>query len=240
MLINPQELYNDLDRLEEIEKASLRLVVQALYEYRADAQEIFRQESDNVADIGEDITREALDRLGMSRVDQRLFGKVDYKRARYVFHPEYALKQALFVDSKAEKDSQNVARIQITQTSMRVRQIRAGQNIDIAGHLPVILQLRDESYLTTTAFVKYHYHENDVNGQIQNTLEAITVVALPSGMLQDKYNPTFADTIWVAGPNAPSLGEEFRTRLSFPRLQAKANWRVQKILMPPHEFHWNS
>ncbi|NOK62927.1 MAG: type II restriction enzyme, SfiI family [Chloroflexi bacterium AL-W] len=240
MLINPRDLYNDLDRLEEIEKASLRLVVQALYEYRDDAHEIFRQESDNASDIGEDITREALDRMGMSRVDQRLFGKVDYKRARYIFHPEYALKQALFVDSKAEKDSYGVARIQITQTSMHVRQVRAGEHIDIAGHLPVILQLRDEEFLTTTAFVKYHYLENEVNCTRQHELEAITVVALPSGMLQDKYNPTCIDTIWIAGPNAPSLGEEFRTRLSFRRLQAKARWRVQKIPMSPHPFSWIS
>lgn len=239
MLIDPKELYNDLNRLEEIEKASLRLVVQALYEYRDDAQEIFRRESDNAADIGEDITREALDRMGMSRIDQRLFGKVDYKRARYVFHPEYALKQALFVDSKAEKGGQGVARIQITQTSMRVRQVRARQNIDIASKLPVILQVRGEVFLTTTTFVKYHYHENIVNGEKQNKLELITVVALPSGILQDRYNPTFTDTIWIAGPNAPSLGEEFRTRLSFKRLQAKANWRVQNIPMFPNPFVWN-
>lgn len=240
MLINPHDLYSDLDRLEEIEKASLRLVVQALYEYRDDAREIFNQESDNPADIGEDITREALDRMGMSKVDQRLFGKVDYKRARYVFHPEYALKQALFVDSKAEKESQDVARIQITQTSMRVRQVRAGQNIDIPGHLPSILHLRGEDFLTTTVFVKYHYHENILNGQKQNELDTITVVALPNGILQERYNPTFTDTIWVAGPNAPSLGEEFRTRLSFKRLQAKAGWRVQHIPMSPKPFVWNS
>lgn len=84
MLINPLELQNDPDRLEEIEKSSLRLVAQALYNYRATAIEIFREESDQVADIGEDITREALDRLGTSGIDQRLCGKVDYKRARYV------------------------------------------------------------------------------------------------------------------------------------------------------------
>ena len=95
MLINPQELQQNLDRLEEIEKASLRLVTQAIYEYRDAAGEIFREEGDLVADIGEDVTREALDRLGMSKIDQRLFGKVDYKRARYLFHPDYAIKQAL-------------------------------------------------------------------------------------------------------------------------------------------------
>jgi hypothetical protein len=105
MVIEPESLKNDLGRLEEIEKVSLRLVVQALHDYRVAASEIFREESDLVADIGEDITREALDRMGMSRIDQRLFGKIDYKRARYLFHPDYAVQQALFVDSKAEKIS---------------------------------------------------------------------------------------------------------------------------------------
>lgn len=77
MLIDPHTLQKNLGRLEEIEKASLRLVVQAIYDYRETAVEIFREESDFVADIGEDITREALDCMGMARIDQRLFGKID-------------------------------------------------------------------------------------------------------------------------------------------------------------------
>ena len=77
MLIDPNSLGTKLEQLEEIEKASLRMVVQAIYDYRASAKEIFREESDLVADIGEDITREALDKMGMSRIDQRLFGKMD-------------------------------------------------------------------------------------------------------------------------------------------------------------------
>src|SRR3990170_2215088 len=125
MLIKPQDLSQNLDRLEEIEKVSLRLVTQAINDYRILAQEIFRVESDLVADIGEDITREAVERLGMSKIDQRLFGKVDYKRACYLFQPDYALKQALFVDSKAEKVSgQGTATLQISQLSMVVRQVR--------------------------------------------------------------------------------------------------------------------
>lgn len=68
------------------------------------SKEVFQAEIDLVADVGEDITREALDRMGMARIDQRLFGKMDYKRACYLFHPDYAVKQALFVDSKAEKE----------------------------------------------------------------------------------------------------------------------------------------
>ncbi|MFZ5821733.1 MAG: SfiI family type II restriction endonuclease [Chloroflexota bacterium] len=235
MLINPEKLRQNLDRLEDVEKVSLRLVTQAIYDYRMTAQEIFRAESDQVADIGEDITREALDRLGMPRIDQRLFGKVDYKRACYLFQPEYALKQALFVDSKAEKVSgQGTATLQTSQFSMRVRQIRFGQALDVQGKLPEIMNLKGDAYLTTTIFVKYNYGEEGTT----NVLKSITVAAVPNGMLQDRYNPTVKDTIWIAGRNAPTLGEEFRVRLSFHRLKEKANWRVQHIPVLPDEFVW--
>jgi hypothetical protein len=238
MLITPTELNKDLDRLEEIERASLRLVAQAILDYRKTAEEIFREESDLVADIGEDITREALDRLGMSKIDQRLFGKIDYKRARYLFHPDYAVKQALFVDSKAEKISgQGTATLQVTQFSMTVNQIRAGTEISVAGKLPQVLTLKGEQYLTTTLFVKYNYGEEE-NGS--SVLRTITVAALPNGMLQARYNPDAHNTIWLAGRNAPSRGEEFRVRLSFQHLKSKANWRVQKIQMSPEEFIWDS
>jgi len=236
MLLNPDELRQNLDRLEEIEKTSLRLVTQAIYDYRVAAQEIFREESDQVADIGEDITREALERLGMPRIDQRLFGKVDYKRACYLFHPEYALKQALFVDSKAEKVSgQGTATLQISQLSMVVKQVRFNKDIEVPGKLPVIVNLKGESYLTTTIFVKYNYEEG-----AGNVLKNITLAAVPNGMLQERYNPTTHETIWIAGRNAPTLGEEFRVRLSFHRLKEKANWRVQHIPIGKETFTWDN
>jgi hypothetical protein len=235
MLIDPHQLIHHQDRLEEIERASLRLVTQAIYDYRETALEIFREESDLVADIGEDITREALDRMGMSRIDQRLFGKMDYKRACYFFHPDYAVKQALFVDSKAEKtDGQRTATLQTSQLSMIVHQIRFGQEIHVPGKLPPVLVLKNEPYLTTTLFVKYNYDDLDEAKE----LKSITVAALPNGMLQARYNPDVHDTIWIAGRNAPTLGEEFRVRLSFSRLRNKANWRVQTIPLPPENFYW--
>ena len=52
----------------------------------------------------------------MPTIPVRLFGKIDYKRATYLFQPEYAVRQALFVDSKAEKI--DGVRTAITQTSM--------------------------------------------------------------------------------------------------------------------------
>jgi hypothetical protein len=236
MLLDPNELQNDLDRLEEIEKASLRLIVQAILDFKEQALEIFQNESDLVADIGEDITREALDRLGVSKIDQRLFGKMDYKKARYVFHPDYAVKQALFIDSKAEKISgQGTATLQTSQISMTVKQVRSGEEVEVPGKLPSILRLREEDFLTTTLFVKYNYDE----AENTNMLKSITIAVLPNGFLQGRYNPDVNDTIWIAGRNAPTLGEEFRVRLSFNRLKQKASWRVQKIDVSSDDFAWD-
>ena len=236
MLIDPNNLVDNLPRLEEIEKTSLRLVVQAIFDYRDTAIEIFGAESDLVSDIGEDITREALDRMGVSKIDQRLFGKIDYKRARYLFHPEYAIKQALFVDSKAEKISgQGTATLQTSQFSMVVQQIRSGEIVQVPGKLPKIINIKNEKFITTTIFVKYNYDEIDN----KKLLKSITVAAVPNGFLQPKYNPDAQDTIWIAGRNAPSRGEEFRVRLSFSRLKKKTKWRVQRISLPPEQFEWS-
>ncbi len=92
-----------------------------------------------------------------------------------------------------------------------------------------------ESFITTTLFVKYNYQEE----ASRNLLRSITIAALPNGILQEIYNPDVSDTIFVAGRNAPTLGEEFRVRLSFTRLKAKATWRVQQIPMPPDDFIWD-
>ena len=235
MLLNPADLAHDPDTLEQIEKASLRLVTQAILEYRSLAEEIFIREGDLVADIGEDITREAMDRLGTSRIDRRLFGKIDYKRARYLFLPEFAVKQALFVDSKAEATSaKNVARLQTSQISMTVKQVRGGQEITEYGKLPTVLDFNGELFLTSTVFVKYNY----VKKQGSNSLHSTTVVALPNGMLQSRYNPDHHHSIWTAGPNAPTRGEAFRVRLSFSRLKGIAPWRVQEIPSSPSQFKW--
>ncbi|MBE8158758.1 MAG: SfiI family type II restriction endonuclease [Betaproteobacteria bacterium] len=218
---------NNLSLLEDIEKATLRLVFQAVADYRKQAMEIFRMESDAPMDIAEDITREALDGMGVAKMPVRLFGKVDYKRAQYVFLPGHSIKQALFVDSKAEHaKGRGTATLQMSQISMRVRQRRQGKKTDISGMLPLVVKRGGESFLTATVFVKYNYRENG-----ERILEDITVACLPNGRLQEKYNPTVDDTIWLAGRDAPSLGEDFRVRLNFNKLMEKARWRVQTIPM---------
>ncbi len=226
MFIEPESLRADLAKLEEIEKASARLVTQALYEFRETAAEVFAKEKDLAQDIAEDVTREALDRLGVSRMDLRLFGKIDYKRARYVFHPEYAVRQALFIDSKAEKEVET-ATLQTAQTSMRIRHVRSKLPVDEAGELPVIVESGKGDCITTSMVVKFHYVDEPIT-----QLLAIVVAAVPNGMLQDYYNPSATDTIWRAGRNAPSRGEVFRVRLVLNKLKAKKRWRVQHIPVP--------
>ena len=238
MFVNPKTLSGDLDTLEGIEKGSLRLAVQALFDFRDDAFDIVKNEKDKIQDIGEDITREALDRIGMSKIDDRLFGNIDYKRARYVFNKSYAVRQALLVDSKAEKVSgQGTATIQTAQTSMRIRLIRSGKKIDEPGKLKTVLQSRRTgfTYLSTTIFVKYNYKENGGN----NKLVSVTVFALPNGMLQGRYNPSPTDTIWLVGRDAPTRKEAFRVRVSLSRLKRKMCWRVQEIPVSPTKFIWD-
>jgi hypothetical protein len=239
MTLDPGSLQNDLDLLENIEKATLRLVVQAIYDFRHTAEQIFLEEQDLVADIGEDITREALDRLGMSIIPVRLFGKIDYKRARYVFHPEHSIRQALFVDSKAEKvEGARTATIQTAQTSMKIRQRRGGVSIEESGGLPVVIERERNSFLTTTVFVKYNYKTSPGN---TNELANICMACLPNGMLQERYNPSVDDTFWLAGRNAPSRGEPFRVRIGLDQLKQKANWRVQYIqITPTPEYIWDN
>ncbi len=234
-MLDPDRLATDPDSLEEIEKVSLRLVTQAIYDFRSSAEQIFAKEKDLVADIGEDLTREALDRLGVSRIDERLFGKMDYKRARYIFLPAYAVRQALFVDSKAEAVSaQSTATLQTAQTSMRILQVRRGTDVDEPGKLPSIIATSVGKLLTTTIFVKY----NDSGKAGTRRLESATVACLPSGMLQSRYNPSATDNIWRIGRNAPTRGEAFRVRLVFEKLKRKASWRVQIVPMAPKAFHW--
>ena len=239
MSLEPQSLLHDLNLLEQVEKATLRMVVQAIYDFREEAGEFFIHETDLVADIGEDITREAMDRMGTSTIPVRLFGKIDYKRARYVFHPEYSVRQALFVDSKAEKvEGAGTVTMQTAQTSMSVRQMRANAPVDVPGTLPQVLSVQDADYLVTTVFVKYNYIEDAETSQ--KSLESISVTCLPNGMLQDRYNPTPQQTFWLAGRNAPSRGESFRARIGLNRLKRLAPWRVQHISFAPEtSFVWD-
>ena len=201
------------------------MVVQALADYRDEAITIFREEVDLPQDIAEDVTREALEAMGTPGVRERLYGKVDFKKAIYVFLPEVQ-PVALMLDAKAEKQNgDRTATIQMSQTSMRVRMWRAGKKIDESGKLQTEIQRGARSLYVVTIIAKFIYEEQGESYKLRR----IRVACIPNGRLQEKYNPTPEDTIWLAGRNAPTLGEDFRVRLSYARLANKAAWRVQEI-----------
>ncbi len=205
----------------------MAMVVQALTDYRQQAVTIFREETDLPQDIAEDITREALELMGVSGLNERLYGKVDYKKAVYIFLPS-AYPVALMLDSKAEKSNgDRTATIQMSQTSMRVRMRRAGRDMDEPGGLEQVISRGDRELYVVTIIAKYVYDETP-SGQ---RLRRLIVSCIPNGVLQDRYNPSATDGIWLAGRNAPTLGEDFRVRLSYRHLSEKASWRVQEILL---------
>lgn len=106
-----------LDEIEDIEKVSLRALFTAARDFGFDAWDVFNQSNDDPKDVAEDVTREMLDRFGGFGLSQRIFGNVDYRKTRYVVLPSYSLRQALFVDSKAEKAS-STATLQMSQLSI--------------------------------------------------------------------------------------------------------------------------
>lgn len=214
-----------LDEVEEIEKLTSRWIFQSVTDFGMEAHEIFLKSPDNVQDIAEDITRELLDRMPGYNVQQRIYGTVDYKKARYVILPHQLVRQALFIDSKAEKTNRT-ATIQMSQTSLWIRQRRGNEEISEKGLVPEISEYEGKHYLTTTCIIHFMYRDDESG---KHYLEEVTIAALPNGILQDRYNPTIENGIWLAGRNAPTLGEDFRVRLGFSKLKEKAAWRVQNI-----------
>ncbi len=206
----------------------MALVVQSLNDYRSTAATIFSEETDEPQDIAEDVTREAIESMGVSSTHDRLYGKVDVKKAIYVFLPD-PIPVALMLDAKAERSNgDRTATIQMSQTSMRVRMIRSGEILDEPGRIETTIQREDRIYQVVTIVAKYVYEDLHPG----HKLLRIIVACIPNGMLQEIYNPNAEDTIWLSGRDAPSRGEDFRVRLSYQKLRDKAPWRVQEILFP--------
>jgi len=93
-------------QIEAIEKLTLRWIFQATLDFGLDAYEIFRRSPDDVKDVAEDITREVLDRLPGYNIQQRIFGTVDYKRARYIILPEQIVRQALLSTPRPKRKTE--------------------------------------------------------------------------------------------------------------------------------------
>ena len=213
----------DLDDLEHLERTVFEMVVRALLDYREQAVKIFREETDKAQDIAEDVMREAVEAMGFSGFQERLYGKADYKKAMYVFVPE-AHPVALMLDAKAEKGNGS-ATIQMSQTSMQVRYHGKLGEVDERGKLSTTIVSNGRTLQVVSIITKYLYADLEKG----YSLKEIIVACIPNGALQDRYNPTPKETIWRAGRHAPTLGEDFRVRLNYAQLKNKAAWRVRYL-----------
>lgn len=220
------------DELEYVERTAFSIVTTAIENYKEEIVKIFREEEDKPQDIAEDIVREAIEELGMSRIRERLYGKVDLKKSIYVFLPE-AVPVALMVDAKAEKhNGDRTATIQMSQTSMRVKVTKQNRPVDEQGKLETVITRGSNTLYVVTIVVKFAYVEL-TNGHYD--VRKIILACIPSGRLQDKYNPDPDDTIWQMGRDSPKRGEDFRIRVSFTKLAAKAGWRICEIPLAESE-----
>lgn len=214
------------EQVECAEKVSSRYAYHALRDFAQESAYIFANSPDKKADgVAEDATRDALGRMPGYTVAERLFGVTDFKRAGYVILPDFAVRQALLVDSKAELTNTS-ARIQISQTSLRIRQMRKGKAVDEPGELPEVMTIRQNPFLVTTLFVHYHYEDRAGGGRV---LKEMTLAALPGKRFQNGYSRSASkkDTIFGGSPHKD--GEKFRTRLYFTRLETRCRWRVQRL-----------
>ena len=204
----------------------MEMVVQAITDYREQATRIFLEESDLAQDIAEDVMREAVESMGMAGLQERLYGKVDYKKAVYVFIPA-AYPVALMLDAKAEK-SNGSATIQMSQTSIRVEYVNSkdGSVVDETGKLLSEIKRNGRVLYVVSVICKFVYKEPEPG---KYHLQNIILACIPNAILQDAYNPNPEETIWRAGRQAPTRGEDFRVRLSFARLKEKAVWRVRYL-----------
>lgn len=217
--------YDEVKHAEMIERAAFELVVQAISDYLHRAKKIFLEEEDLAQDIAEDVTREALESMGMPSFPERLYGKVDFKQAMYVFIPD-AHPVALMLDAKAEK-ANGSATIQKSQTSMKIMyKDRHGRDVREEGGLSRVIKRRGRRLYVVSIVAKYVYSELPSGGY---RLDEVVLACIPNGLLQDKYNPNPESTIWRVGRHAPTRGEEFRVRLSFSKLQQRESWRVKRL-----------
>lgn len=225
MVVNSTE--QEIDRVEHLEETAFSLVTTAIKNHVSEIAHVFEIEEDLPQDIAEDMTREAIEKLGVSSVGERLYGKVDLKKSIYLFLPE-ATTVALMLDAKAEQQNgDRTATIQMSQTSMCVRMKRGGSVMNEQGALHPIINRNNRSMYVVTIIAKYVYEDTTtIRGY---ALKKIILACIPSGILQNIYNPTHDDTIWLAGRNAPTRGEDFRVRLNFKALKTKADWRIKII-----------
>ena len=225
------------DQLEEIEKQTLRTLVQALQQYSSEAKDIFDNteapSQNEVIVLAEDLTQYALEVAEIYPINKRFAGFIDYKRARWLPTPYGLIPQVLLVDAKASKEG-NRDTLQRSQLPMdadfRVRSQVHSMKAGVPLHQVLDGINGPVTAVTTTSLVHFYYEDvqHNLTGKYRNLI-AIYVLAIPHGSLKSKYNPDPDTTFFGQGKHSSAREEEPRIRVYFDRLRHACPWRLQEL-----------
>lgn len=226
------------DQLEDIERQTLRTIVQAIQEYSKESKEIFDNTdatSDNeVIVLAEDLVQYALEVAESYPINKRYAGFIDYKRVRWCPTPFGLIPQVLLVDAKASTEN-NRETLQQSQLPMDaefrdtngvVHTLSSG----VAPHLDIETNAGGViSAVTTSIFIHYHYKKLNRSSPPYRDLKSIYVLSIPHALLKTRYNPDPDTTFFGQGKHSPSRNEAKRIRVYFSRLRSMARWRLQQL-----------
>ncbi len=232
------------DQVEEIERATLRTVVQAVQQYSAEARHIFENTSApsdaEIVVLAEDLVQYSLEVAELFPINLRFAGFIDYKRVRWLPMPFGLIPQAFLVDAKASTEN-NRETLQQSQLPMDADFESRGKAVHLAAGVPPHLVIKTATggalhAITTSVFVHFHYTAA-AGGPPYRTLHGIYCLAMPHSRLKGKYNPSSATTFFGQGKHSPARGEEPRIRIYFSRLVEMCRWRLQVLEFLPDEAY---
>lgn len=225
------------EQTEQIEKQTLRVIVQAVQEYSREARQIFEntpapRESEIIV-LAEDLVQYALEVAECYPINKRFAGFIDYKRVRWLSSPFGIFPQVLLVDAKASTEN-NRETLQQSQLPMDADFVSNGMPVHLAAGVPPHLIVTTESgtslpAITTSAFIHFFYENLDRENAPFRKLKSIFVLSLPHQRLKAKYNPNSATTFFGQGKHSPKRNEEPRIRVYFTRLRKMCAWRLQEL-----------
>jgi hypothetical protein len=223
--------------LEDLEKQTLRMIVQALQQYSREAKEIFETTAADsfteVIVLAEDLTQYALEVAEVYPINKRFAGFIDYKRARWLPTPAGLFPQILLVDAKASKENTRDT-LQASQLPMDAEFMNGNAVVRLDAGVPPHMDIPSANggalpAVTTSIFIHFYYRDLDGDPTRFRELMDIFVLAVPHNRLKQKYNPNPQTSFFGAGKHSPARNEEPRIRVYFSRLRQACPWRLQRL-----------
>ena len=226
-----------LDQIELMEKATLRVIVQAVQEYSKEAKEIFDNTAapsqNEVIVLAEDLVQYALEVAEVYPINKRFAGFIDYKRVRWFPTSFGVFPQVFLVDAKASTEN-NRETLQQSQLTMNADFMSNGRVVSLGAGVPPHMLVRtsdgqDLKAITTSGFIHFFYQDVSTTTPPYRNLKSIYVLALPHAVLKQRYNPDANTTFYGQGKHSPARGEAARIRVYFTRLRRMCPWRLQEL-----------